>query len=68
MHSSFLSLLALLQRWYPPSIATTLQTVGIVTKDEDKLFTRLLRHVDVHQHWLRKEVADGCISVPMEIY
>jgi hypothetical protein len=26
-----------------------LQTVVVVTKDEDKLFTRL-RHVDVHQH------------------
>jgi hypothetical protein len=34
-----------------------LQTVGIVTKDEDKLFTRL-GHVDVHQHWLMQEVAD----------
>jgi hypothetical protein len=39
-----------------------LQTVGVVTKEEDKLFTRL-RHVDVHQHWLRQEVADGQISV-----
>jgi hypothetical protein len=39
-----------------------LQTVGVVTKDEDKLFTRL-RHEDVHQHWLRQEVADGRISV-----
>jgi hypothetical protein len=37
-------------------------TVGVVTKDEDKLFTRL-RHVDVHQHWLRQEVADGRVSV-----
>jgi hypothetical protein len=39
-----------------------LQTVGVVTKDEDKLFTRL-RHVDVHQHWLRQEVTDGRVSV-----
>ena len=39
-----------------------LQTVGVVTKHEDKRFTRL-RHVDVHQHWLRQEVAAGRISV-----
>ena len=34
----------------------------MVTKHEDKLFTRL-RHVDVHQHWLRQEVAAGRVSV-----
>jgi hypothetical protein len=46
-----------------PSIyCDNLQTVGVVTKDEDKLFTQL-RHVDVHQHWLRQEVAEGRISV-----
>jgi hypothetical protein len=36
----------------PTIYCDNLQTVGVVTKDEDKLFTRL-RHVDVHQHWLR---------------
>ncbi|KAI1509646.1 Pol protein [Pyrenophora tritici-repentis] len=46
----------------PTIYCDNLQTVGVVTKDEDKLFTRL-RHVDVHQHWLRQEVADGRISV-----
>jgi hypothetical protein len=46
----------------PTIYCDNLQTVGVVTKDEDKLFTRL-RHVDVHQHWLRQEVAEGRISV-----
>ncbi|KAI1663301.1 Pol protein [Pyrenophora tritici-repentis] len=46
----------------PTIYCDNLQTVGVVTKHEDKLFTRL-RHVDVHQHWLRQEVADGRISV-----
>ena len=31
------------------------QTVGIVTRQEDKLRTKL-RHVDTHQMWLRQEV------------
>jgi hypothetical protein len=46
----------------PTIYCDNLQTVGVVTKHEDKLFTRL-RHVDVHQHWLRQEVAAGRISV-----
>jgi hypothetical protein len=46
----------------PMIYCDSLQTVGIVTKHEDKLFTRL-RHVDVHQHYLRQEVAEGRISV-----
>lgn len=31
------------------------QTVGLVSKETPKLNTKL-RHVDVHQHWLRQEV------------
>jgi hypothetical protein len=46
----------------PTIFCDNLQTVGVVTKQEDKLFTRL-RHVDVHQHWLRQEVAAGRVSV-----
>ncbi|KAJ8113224.1 hypothetical protein OPT61_g4600 [Boeremia exigua] len=46
----------------PTIYCDNLQTVGVVTKHKDKLFTRL-RHVNVHQHWLRQEVAEGRISV-----
>ena len=46
----------------PTIYCDNLQTVGIITKDEDKLFTRL-RHVDTHQYWLRQEVAEGRVSV-----
>jgi hypothetical protein len=46
----------------PTIFCDNLQTVGVVTKHEDKLFTRL-RHVNVHQHWLRQEVAAERISV-----
>jgi hypothetical protein len=31
------------------------QTVGIVTKEQDKLSTKL-KHVDIHQSWVRQEV------------
>jgi len=31
------------------------QTVGIVTKDQDRLSTKL-KHVDIHQSWVRQEV------------
>jgi hypothetical protein len=32
------------------------QTVGIVTKKQEKLHTKL-KHVDIHQNWVRQEVA-----------
>jgi hypothetical protein len=38
------------------------QTVGIVTKKQEKLHTKL-KHVDIHQNWVRQEVAVGRISV-----
>jgi hypothetical protein len=39
-----------------------LQTIGILEKDSLKLATKL-RHVDIHQHWLRQEVEEGRISI-----
>jgi hypothetical protein len=39
-----------------------LQTIRILTKETVKLETRL-RHVDIHQHWLRQEVENGTISI-----
>jgi hypothetical protein len=38
------------------------QTVGLVTKETPKLNTKL-RHVDVHQHWLRQEVQAKNVAV-----
>jgi hypothetical protein len=43
-----------------PDVVSTIwcdnqQTVGIVTKAEEKLQTKL-KHVDIHQLWLRQEV------------
>ena len=38
------------------------QTVGIITKIDEKLHTKL-RHVDIHQHWLRQEVQRGNIQI-----
>ncbi|CCE27671.1 uncharacterized protein CPUR_01145 [Claviceps purpurea 20.1] len=38
------------------------QTIGLVTKEIAKLQTKL-RHVDIHNHWLRQEVSRGNISV-----
>jgi hypothetical protein len=39
-----------------------LQTVGLMVKDSPKLVTKL-KHIDIHQHWLRELVADGTIKV-----
>jgi len=38
------------------------QTVGIATKATEKLQTKL-KHVDIHHHWVRQEVAEGRIHV-----
>jgi hypothetical protein len=38
------------------------QTVGIVTKEMDKLATKL-KHVDIHQLWVRQEVEAGRLKV-----
>jgi hypothetical protein len=38
------------------------QTVGIVTKQDDRLHTKL-RHVDTHQMWLRQEVQANKLQV-----
>jgi hypothetical protein len=39
-----------------------LQTLGVLQKDSLKLSTKL-RHIDIHQHWLRQEVEEGRIGV-----
>jgi hypothetical protein len=38
------------------------QTVGIVTKEQDKLNTKL-KHVDIHQNWIRQEVEGNRLYV-----
>ena len=38
------------------------QTIRLVTEDVAKLQTKL-RHVDIHNHWLRQEVSRGKIKV-----
>ena len=38
------------------------QTIRLVTQEVSKLQTKL-RHVDIHTHWLRQEVAAGTITV-----
>jgi hypothetical protein len=38
------------------------QTVGIATKREEKLNTKL-KHVDTHQSWIRQEVSHGRLTV-----
>ena len=38
------------------------QTICLVTKEIAILQTKL-RHVDIHNHWLRQEVQNGMISV-----
>jgi hypothetical protein len=38
------------------------QTIRLVTQEISKLQTKL-RHVDIHTHWLRQEVAAGTITV-----
>jgi hypothetical protein len=38
------------------------QTVGIVTKQQDKLHTKV-KHVDIHQLWIRQEVEASRINV-----
>jgi hypothetical protein len=38
------------------------QTIRLVTEDVAKLQTKL-RHVDIHNHWLRQEVSRGKIMV-----
>lgn len=38
------------------------QTVGIVTKEHDKLHTKI-KHVDIHQLWIRQEITASRINV-----
>jgi hypothetical protein len=43
-------------------LCDNLQTINLVTKDAMKLQTKL-RHVDIHNHWLRQEVKNKTIKV-----
>jgi hypothetical protein len=38
------------------------QTIRLLVRETPKLITRL-RHVDIHQHWLRQEVQEGRLRV-----
>lgn len=38
------------------------QTIRLVTEEISKLQTKL-RHVDIHNHWLRQEISSGKITV-----
>ena len=38
------------------------QTVGIVNKQQEKLHTKV-KHVDIHQLWIRQEVESSRIEV-----
>lgn len=39
-----------------------LQTVGLLMKDTPKLVTKL-KHIDIHQHWIRQETAAGNLII-----
>ena len=39
-----------------------LQIVGLMIKDLPKLITKL-KHINIHQHWLRQEVANQSLSI-----
>jgi hypothetical protein len=39
-----------------------LQTIRLLTKENQKLATKL-RHIDIHQHWLRQEVQAGRVRI-----
>ncbi|KAL9564117.1 hypothetical protein ACKAV7_011767 [Fusarium commune] len=52
-------------RRYTPKVkiqCDNLQTVRLVTTELVKLQTKL-RHVDIHNHWLHQEIAEGRIAV-----
>ena len=38
------------------------QTIRLLTKDSPQLTTRL-RHIDIHQHWLRQEVQQSRLQI-----
>jgi len=43
-------------------LCDNMQTIRLLRQDTPKLDTKL-RHIDVHQHWLRQEVQDKKIDV-----
>jgi hypothetical protein len=44
------------------ALCNNLQTIRLITKDAPKLITKL-RHINVHQHWLRQEVQARRIKI-----
>jgi hypothetical protein len=44
------------------ALCDNLQTIRLLTTDAPKLVTKL-KHVDIHQHWLRQEVQAGRIKL-----
>ena len=43
-------------------LCDNIQTIRLLRQDTPKLDTKL-RHIDVHQHWLRQEVQDKKINI-----
>ena len=43
-------------------LCDNLQTVRLMVKESPKLITKL-KHVDIHQHWLREQVEAGNINI-----
>ena len=39
-----------------------LQTIRLLTKETSQLNTKL-RHIDIHNHWLRQEIQEGRILI-----
>jgi hypothetical protein len=46
----------------PTVYCDNLQAVGLMIKDSPKLVTKL-KHVDIHQHWLREVAAEGTVKI-----
>ena len=42
--------------------ADNLQTIRLLVREDVQLSTKL-KHVDIHQHWLRQEVKSGNINI-----
>lgn len=51
-----------LDKTYTQIYCDNLQTIRLINEEIARLQTRL-RHVDIHNHWLRQEVQDGRIKV-----
>lgn len=45
-----------------PLLCDNQQTIGLLNKDTAMLSTRL-RHVDIHNHWLRERAQAGDVTI-----